>query len=917
MESEKVVRRDEISTFQELLDLMVNRGDRAALLVLQEQGIEQWSYRDLAETAERLATGLNRRGIESGNVVALMAKSQPTWIVVALAVLRAGAVILPIDEQLGEQTLAHILKDGAPRILFTTSEHTERIESLGLEEPPEVFLLDAQENDPRDWRQVLASSSENIPKVPEEELAALFYTSGTTGLPKGVPLSHKNLIFQLRSLAASDLVHDQDRVLLPLPLHHVYPFVIGVLVPLGLGLPLILPQGLTGPQVVRALREAEATVIIGVPRLYRALYSAIMGQVRSRGRLAQAVFQTMLMVSIGLRRYLGLRVGRKLFASLHQRIGPSLRLLASGGSALSPELAWRLEGLGWKIGIGYGLTETAPLLTLNLPDQFRTGSVGWPLPGVEVRVDPGATSEDAQGQGGLTEAAQVQGEVLARGPNVFSGYRSLPEQTQEVLSEDGWYRTGDLGYFDSDGYLHLLGRRSTLIVTEGGKNIQPDEVEEAYQQSPAIAEIGVLQRDQQLVGLIVPDLKNLDEAAKRDLEPVIREAVAKRSRTLPSYQRLSNYTITREALARTRLGKIQRHKLVERYEQALTGEDSSKKTSPGPIPLEEMSSEDRSLLEQSQAREAWDWLARRYADRRLTPDTSLQLDLGVDSMEWLELTIDLGEQVGVELSEETIAQIDTVRDLLIAITEAGKAESASVEKLVKDPERVLSERQKRWLRPLSRIQAALAWLLFIFDRVAMRGLFRLQVEGREKLPEGSPFLLAPNHISYLDPFVVAAALGYRRLRGTYWGGWVGAAFRNPITRWVSRLAQAVPLDPERGSVSSLALGAAVLQRRHSLVWFPEGGRSRTGELQPLKPGIGILAEHFEVTIVPAFIHGAYEAMPPGRRIPRLFQRIRIVFDDPVTPAELEQEGEGDSRREQIISGLAKRLTRLGESSKTP
>ena len=205
---------------------------------------------------------------------------------------------------------------------------------------------------------------------------------------------------------------------------------------------------------------------------------------------------------------------------------------------------------------------------------------------------------------------------------------------------------------------------------------------------------------------------------------------------------------------------------------------------------------------------------------------------------------------------------------------------------------------------------AMAWGLFILDRMIMRGLFRLRVEGLEHLPKEDPFVLTPNHVSYLDPFALAAALGYRRLRQTYWAGWTGAAFGNPLTRLVSRLAQAVPIDPHRAGVSSLAFGAAVLKREKNLVWFPEGERSTSGELQPFRPGIGMLLNHFRAPVVPVFIHGTYEAMPRGKFLQRL-EKITVVFGKPLDVDELEQQGEGEEPQGRITQALHDRVAELG------
>jgi long-chain acyl-CoA synthetase len=253
-----------------------------------------------------------------------------------------------------------------------------------------------------------------------------------------------------------------------------------------------------------------------------------------------------------------------------------------------------------------------------------------------------------------------------------------------------------------------------------------------------------------------------------------------------------------------------------------------------------------------------------------------------------------------------------VRDLLREVAErAASGEAAPGLSPIENPEEVLDERQRRHLRPLGTAEAAAARVLYALNRGIAKGAFRLRVEGAENLPDKGPYIIAPNHVSYLDAFAVAAAIDYRRLRETYWGGWVGAAFGNPLNRFISRLAQVVPIDPQRAGTSSLAFSSAALKRGKNLVWFPEGQRSPTGELQPFKPGVGMLLDHFRVPVVPVFLRGTREAMPPGRILPRP-KPVTVVFGRPLDPRDLERQGLGDEPQDRITQALRDRVAKLGE-----
>lgn len=876
----------ELTTLHDLLQALAEKAQQPAILSLQPEGVDTLTFFGLAEQANNMARRLRGVGLEPGERVVIWGPGSAEWVAACLGAIGAGGIVVPLDVQLGRQALQRILVDCEPRFILTIEQQQERLQELDYDLPPLIFW-DRQKGE-QSWLSLpLESSGANDLKSDGDSPAVLFYTSGTTGPPKGVPLSHTNLVFQINRIMKMNLIRSDDRLLLPLPLHHVYPFAIGMLVPLALGIPIIFPQALTGPQIIRALQEAGVTVIIGVPRLYRALFEAVSLRFERLGPLGRTLFSSILALGQGVRR-MGLNANRPLLAPLHRRIGPQLRLLASGGSPLDPDLAQRLEALGWNIAIGYGLTETSPLLTVNPPNSGRLQTVGKPLAGVDIRL-----AEVGAGEAGK--------EIQVRGANVFAGYWRMAEKTEESFTTDGWFRTGDLGHFDDEGYLWISGRFSTLIVTESGENVRPEEVEEAYEASPAIREIGILERKGRLVALIVPE-------ESENGKPVIQKAIAEQEEQMPSHHRLTEFTLTHRSLPRTPLGKIQRHLLAEQYQQAQQGQENRLEK---PQELTEMTGADRARLQNLAARKTWEMLADRYPEKGLTPDSHLQQDLGLDSLEWLDVTVEISQRTGVELHEETIARLRTVRDLLQCVAEeesADKKQAVSKEMLA-DPESALNEDQKRWMEPLPSSLLLVSDLLFSWSRFVMRGIFRLQVVGRGNLPDEGPFVLAPNHLSSLDPLAVAAVLDKQQRHNTYWGGWTGIAFRNPVTRFFSRLFRAFPVDPHRAAASSLAFAALALRRGQILVLFPEGTRSATGELQPFRPGLGLLLRHYPVPVVPIFISGSYEALPPGKLIPRL-ARLRMVIGKPCEAQQLMEEGEGEKDAERLVHGLRKRVAAL-------
>ncbi len=891
------------ATLCQIIERIADHPNGPAVLRFHDGKTEVLDREELLRCVRRLSASLVQAGLAPGERVAIHADNGIEWISSCLAVLCAGGVVTPLDTQLGHRETVRLLRDCRPRFLFTTSLLAEHLALPQWPDAPRLLLFDDPQ-DPRFWR-YLPAFEDFLPAEPApEDLAALFYTSGTTGAPKGVPLTHGNLVFQINHLLEIGLIERTDRVLLPLPLHHVYPFAVGLLLPLAVGVPVILPDGLTGPRLIEALRQGRATALLGVPRLYEAICQGLSTRMGETPWPVRQIFRAGMSVSAVLGHRLGVHWGRWLMAPVRRRLAPALRILASGGAPLDPQLARRLDVLGWQIAIGYGLTETSPLLTLLPPGDVRFDSVGRPLEGIEIRIEP-LSEEAGPGEG------EFAGEVLVRGAGVFAGYRNLPELSAEVFTGDGWFRTGDLGRLDEQGYLTLAGRKSSLIVTPAGKNIQPEELEEAYGQSSLIAEIGVLQKEGRLVAVVVPDPERtagFGEQTRRSVAAELRRIAA----GLPSYRHLSGFLLHDRPLERTRLGKLQRHRLQALYDELRAAQAGISPRPPEKPAIDQLPAEDRALLLDRQAGAVWDLLVRRFADRLLTPDSRLEIDLGFDSLTWVEMSLRISEAAGVELDSEEIATLETVRDLLRIVVRAEQT-TGRLKNPLETPEAFLDPEQRKWTEPLGPVTAVAARFGYALNRFLMRSLFPIRVDGLENIPQQGPWVLAPNHLSVLDPLLIAAVLGYDRLRRTSWAGLKDIAFRNRFFRFISRLSQTFPIDPTGAPIPSLALGALVLRVGGNLIWFPEGRRSPDGRLLPFQSGLGLLLNYFNTPVVPVAIAGTDEALPRERRFPRR-RLLRISFGKALTREELLREGEGELPPERIMSALRERMVRLLEES---
>jgi long-chain acyl-CoA synthetase len=875
-----------LNTLQDLIDGLAAGGAGPAVIPADAG---TWSRDRLRRDALRFAAGLAGLGVRPGEVVGLLAPSQPEWAAALLGTIRSGALAMPLNDQMSEHELDRVLEHSGCLALVTTAQLATR--TPALDRVRQLILLDHEvppdfeRGDAHSWTALLREEPGRLPELTPDRPAVLLYTSGTTGTPKGVPLTHGNLCANLRALEAAALARSDDRVLLPLPLHHAYPLTVGLLAPLAIGAAVVLPAGITGPQIMRALQEQRCTIMIAVPRLYEAMLAGIRRQIGAAPRPLNAALGGLLEFAVWARRRLGRRIGKFLFFPLHRRIGPALRLLASGGARLDPQVAWSLEGLGWEVLTGYGLTETAPILTFNPPGRARLDSVGLPVEGVELRLGP---AEDAE---------PGHGEVLAQGPNVFAGYWQNPEATAEAFTGDGLFRTGDLGRFDDAGYLYIVGRSKELIILSGGENIFPDDVEKIYGAAGQAREVAVLEHDNRLVALFVPDPEAQRMSSQEELRQHFRREVERLAPQLPAYARIGDFAITRQPLPRTQIGKLRRHELPEIFVQEKSGAGR-------PEPEAAVTGADRALLETPPADRIWPWLKQRFEGHTLTLNTSPHLDLGLDSFDWMSLTMELEEGFGVRLSEDAVARVNTLRDLL---EEARQAVETAPEELDR-----LTPEQERWLQPRGPVERALARTLLAINRWLMRAVFRVRAEGLGHLPRHGPYLITPNHESYLDPLALCAVLSWEQLRDLYWAGWVGLLFRGPLTRLFSRVFQVLPVDPERGLTSTLALGRAVLERGHPLVWFPEGGRSTDGRLQPFLPGVALLLERTGAPAVPVWIEGTFEAWPPGQRLPRPHP-VSIRIGPPLAIADLEPDGDDGDRHRRIAERLRAQVKELART----
>jgi long-chain acyl-CoA synthetase len=857
-----------------LVQTMAARGQHPAVVVYGTAGLCVTTSEALARQATAVANSLLQQGISRGEPIALWAPNSAGWVAAALGIMAAGATLVPVDELVDDAQLAAMLHRGGVRRIFASARHIAASADV-LRDIAAMSVEAALRAD--------AISCARLPLLGPDDTAVLSWTSGTTGAPKGFFLSYRNIATNVIALTELHMVRRDDHVLLPLPLHHAYPFVAGMLTPLAIGAPLALPADLTEPAITQALRQGDIGTIIGVPRLYEAILGAIDARITASGRIVRFAWRLLLRIAVVVQRHTGVRLGVLCFAGIRRTIAPRLHYLVAGGAKLANETTERLEALGWTVLCGYGLAETASLFTGNPPDDRCLASAGKPLADGEIRI----ATPDSDGIG----------EIELRGSSITKEYLNNPKANRTSFTSDGWFRTGDLGFVDRHGFLHVTGRGKEVLVVGGGKTVNPEDLEQYYAGMRQICEIAILEYEGRLVALVQPDLTRVHEMGTLNLREGIRVTLAERTQGLPVYQRLSGFALIDRPLPRTCLGTYRRFMLPELYRQALAGH-----TRREPYPLH---AEDRLLLQDSRASAVWALLQEKYPQQAVDLDVNIGLELNADSFAWMEITIALQERFGVQLNESDIAGIETIRELLRCCADKAR-QIAQGTPATSSQEPAITQ----WLTRTGPFVRLLGSVLYGINWLVMRVVFRLQVRGIENLPQCGAFVITPNHASYLDPFVVAAALPWQRARQVYWAAFVTLLFSTRSRRLFSRAVHIFPVD-ERRPDKAIAAAMQVLDTGRIAVWFPEGWRSPDGAVQRFQPGIGEVLRRTSALVVPAYVHGTFETWPRHRRMPRP-GRVAVAFGHPERASTLRAAGQGATDAERIATELRERVLAMDE-----
>lgn len=746
-----------------------------------------------------------------GERVVVFSENRIGWIYAFFAIWKTGNVAVPVDAGSTPHDVAYILTDCKPRCVWASSKTMPVLEeALRLSGvTPDVMLIDNGEYETLEGSYTGELPWAAVSREGNNDTALIIYTSGTTGMPKGVMLSYENLWENIRSVSQDVPIFNADRrVMILLPLHHILPLLGSMVAPICVGGGVAICPSLSGPDLMETLVKGQVGIVIGVPRLYQSLYSAIKKKIDSN-------FVTRTLFNIcekaGSR-----RLSRTVFASLRKKMGGKIDYFVSGGAALDLEIGKGLATLGLDVLEGYGMTEAAPMIAFTRPDDIKPGCSGLPLPCVDTKI--------------------VDGELLVRGKNIMKGYYGRPEETAQVMDQDGYLHTGDLASIDEKGRICITGRCKEIIVLSNGKNVQPNEIEYKLEKYDAyVKEAAVTQDGDLLRAIIVPQPAWAGDMDDREVETALkREVLEPYNRTVANYKKLMTLTVYRHDLPRTKMEKLQRFKLKD----ILNGKAAA---------AEETEEKEPDMQEYR--------MIRRFIEEekkvKVRPSSHLETDLAMDSLDKIGLQGFLEMSFGVAVKTEQMASFANVEALA---------------EYVRERETRMEEEDLDWNQLLRSDSSYLALPHSSYVSLAGEKFFKfffgmwnsLTVVGAQNIPSEGPYILAPNHQSFVDGPVALSALSCKAMRNVY----TYATEEHVRGKWRRYLADNnnVIIMERANLKESILKMAEVLKRGKCILIFPEGSRTHDGDIETFKRTFAILSMELDIPVVPVCIRGAFRAL---------------------------------------------------------
>lgn len=766
--------------------------------------------------------------IENEDKVIIFMENRPELLYSFLGTWDKSGTCVCLDASLSGEELVYYINDSDSKYIYTSKGNLPKVQkaleisrkTLG------IAVVDEIEDKEFDGELVI-----NAPAP--ENVALMLYTSGTTGNPKGVMLKFDNILINVEGLDKYNMFVQEDIVLALLPMHHIFPLLGSGVIPLAKGATIVFLKEMSSQAMVDAFQKYKVTMMIGVPRLWEMLHQKIMEKINA-SKVTKGIFKLAEKID-------NISFSKKIFKKVHDNFGGNLRFFVSGGSKLDPKIARDFLTLGIKICEGYGMTETAPMISFTPLNEIMPGSAGKILPGIEVKI-----ADD--------------GEIIARGRNVMKGYYKRPEATAETIDKDGWIHTGDLGEIKNN-YLYVTGRKKEMIVLSNGKNINPIEIEQWIMgKTNLIQEIVVAEIDSVLTAVIYPNFQKISEEKVTNIKETLKWGVIDSyNGKAPNYKKILDIKIVQEEMPKTKIGKIRRFMIPE----MLKDKDNEN------IVIEEPKFEEYTMLK--------DYLVK-VKKKPVTPFAHIELDLGMDSLDMVELLTYLESTFGIKASEELIIENSTVEKLAEYIKE-NRGENVIEEVNWKEYLNKDIDVELPKSNIVTKIGKAILWIVFkLYIRVKKEGVENITTD---------PVIYAGNHQSFLDAFLFNHVVPTNVLNNVYYLAKV-KHFSKGYMKTLGENSNVILVDINKNLGEVLQTLAMVLRSGKSVAIFPEGARTRDGKMLEFKKAFAILAKELNIPIVPFGIKGAFEAFPSNSKFPKS-SNVEIKFFERIEPKDMSYE----------------------------
>lgn len=795
------------------------------------------------ELNERIAFYSLHTPKQNNAITIIISENRLGWVYAFFSIWYNHGIAVPVDASATVQDLAYILNDCRPEFIWTSREKEQTVKDALKEANLDIPYLYIE-----DFEHASMDFSENAPSTDADDdfmvtrgndVALIIYTSGTTGSPKGVMLSYTNLNANLIGVCDQvPIFNAHRRTMMLLPVHHVLPLMGTIIAPILTGGGIIICPSMTGPDIMDCLCRGKVAIFVGVPRLWQTLYSGIKKKIDEKA-------VTRMLFNI-CRKVNSRSLSRFVFQSVRKKMGGNIYCCVSGGAALDKEIGEGLRTFGLDVLEGYGMTETAPMISFTRPGDIIPGCAGLPLPSMECKI--------------------VNGELLAKGPNVMLGYYNRPEETAEVIDRDGFIHTGDLARTDEKGRIYITGRSKEIIVLSNGKNVQPNEIEYKLEKyDKRVKEAAVVQDGDMLRAIIVPQETWASSLDDSEVEAQLKkEVIEPYNLSVANYKKLMSIFVYRDALPRTKLDKLQRYKLKAIIENAGKKADTNGNNSDS-VKTAQLGAEYKIISE----------YIEQEKKISVKPEDHIETDLAFDSLDKVGLQSFIESTFGMEVTQDKLIVLGSVN----GIAEYIHKQKTKMEVGETDWKAILSADSKSLVLPETS-------LLYTLYAKSFKGFFRLYnrlaVKGVENIPANGPFIIAPNHQSFLDGPLAVTGMNSKTIRDCYFYA-TEEHVKGTVVKYLARHNNIILME-RRNLKNSILKLSEVLKQGKNIVIFPEGSRTHNGKLSAFKKTFAILSKEINVPIVPVCIKGAFEANPRGKNTYKPHS-ISIEYLSPIQPTD--------------------------------